>query len=99
MITTDINKWLADIALEGYSEIEDLYACVSQEINMNLFHISVNENAPRRLFITPVERDLDTLMITDNSKPMFFRELEDKYCNGMDVEAYCSMEHELEKDD
>lgn len=97
MTTTDIDKWLADMELENCNEIEELYASVMSEISMNLFHISINENQPRRIFVIPVSQDLDTLMLTDNSKPVFVRKLEDKYCGGMPIEAYCSLEREKDK--
>jgi hypothetical protein len=66
-------------------------------MTMNFFHIGINENQPRRIFVTPIASDMDTLMLTDKSKPIFIKKLEKKYCNGMDVEAYCSLEHNLEK--
>lgn len=99
MTTTNIDKWLIDVALKDYNEIEDLYTCVTSEMNMNLFKISINENTPRRIFITPVIEGGDTLMLTDHSKPVFISKLEKKYCGGIDVEAYCSLERYKEKDD
>lgn len=94
MTTTNIDQWLADIGLEGHNEIEDLYTSVVSEMDMNLFHISINENRPRRIFVMPVMDGLDTLMLTDSSKPVFISKLQDKYCKGMDVEAYCALERE-----
>lgn len=99
MITTNIDKWLIDIALEDYNEIDDLYTCVTSEINMSSFKISINENTPRRIFVTPIMQGLDTLMLTDKSKPVFINKLEQKYCGGIDVETYCSLERDKEKDD
>jgi len=68
------------------------------EMNMNLFHVSINENYPRRLFIIPVSQNYDTLMLTDKSKPLFLRKFEDKFCDGMDGETYFLLEREKEKD-
>lgn len=99
MTTTNIDKWLIDVALEDYNEIEDLYTCVTSEMNMNLFKISINENTPRRIFITPVIEGVDTLMLTDQSKPVFISKLKKKYCGDIDVEAYCYLERDKEKDD
>ncbi|MCM1372599.1 MAG: hypothetical protein NC113_03035 [Bacteroides sp.] len=97
MTTTNIDQWLTDMALEDHNEIEDLYTSVVSEMNMNMFHISINENQPRRIFVMPVMKDLDTLMLTDSSKPVFIRKLEHMYCNDMDAETYCSLEHEKSK--
>lgn len=98
MTTTDIDKWLADISLEDCNEIEDLYSSVMSEMNMNLFRISINENYPRRIFVIPLMQGLDTLMLTDSSKPVFIKKLEQKYCEGMDVEDFCSMKRAMQKD-
>lgn len=98
MITTDIDRWLDGLSLDNHYEVYDLYTTVVSEMNMNLFHISINENYPRRLFIIPVAQDLDTLMLTDKSKPLFLRKFEDKFCDGMDGETYFSFEREKEKD-
>ena len=98
MITTDIDRWLDELSLDNHYEIYDLYTTVSSEMNMNLFHISINENYPRRLFIIPIAQDIDTLMLTDKSKPLFLRKFEDKFCDGMDGETYFSLEREKEKD-
>lgn len=97
MTTTNIDKWLNDIALDDLNDVEELYTSVVSEINMNLFHISINENQPRRIFIIPVMQSLDTLMLTDISKPVFLSKLTQKYCNNMDVETYCSLEREKSK--
>lgn len=97
MTTTNIDKWLTDMALEDFNDVEDLYTSVMSEINMNQFHISINENQPRRIFVIPVMHDLDTLMLTDISKPVFVSKLKHKYCSGMDVETYCSLEREKRK--
>lgn len=64
---------------------------------MNLFHISINENYPRRLFIIPVTQEMDTLMLTDKSKPLFIKKFQDKFCGGEDCEAFFSLEREKEK--
>ena len=86
MITTDIDRWLDELSLENHYEIYDLYTTVSSEMNMNLFHISINENYPRRLFIIPVAQNMDTLMLTDNSKPVFIRKFQIiKHIVGDDV--------------
>ena len=98
MITTDIDKWLDALSLNNHYDIYDLYTTVVSEMNMNFFHISINENYPRRLFITPVAQDLDTLMLTDRSKPLFIRKFEDKFCDGEDSETYFSLEMEKERD-
>lgn len=42
MITTDIDRWLDELSLDNHYEIYDLYTTVSSEMNMNLFHISIN---------------------------------------------------------
>lgn len=97
MIITDIDKWLDELSLDNHYEIYDLYTAISSEMNMNLFHISINENYPRRLFIIPMIQDIDTLMLTDNSKPLFVRKFEDKFCGGMDCETYFFVELEKEK--
>lgn len=97
MTTTDIDKWLSDIALDSSNEIEDLYTCVESEMDMNLFHISINENQPRRLFIKPVACEVDTLMLTDSSRPVFISKMKQKYCKGLDVDAYCALERDKEK--
>ena len=97
MITTDIDRWLDGLSLDDHYEVYDLYTTVVSEMNMNLFHISINENSPRRLFIIPVGKDLDTLMLTDISKPFFLRKFEDRFCGGMDCETYFSLEREKEK--
>ena len=99
MITTDIDKWLECVTLDNHYEVYDLYTTVASEMNMNLFHISINENPPRRLFIIPVAQDMDTLMLTDKSKPLFIRKLEEKFCDGMDCETYFSLDVEKEKDE
>lgn len=91
MITTDIDKWLEAVTLENKNEVYDLYTTVTSEMNMNLFHISINENYPRRLFIIPVAQDMDTLMLTDKSKTLFIRKFKDKFCGGMDCETYFSL--------
>ena len=75
MVTTDIDKWLEELTLDNHYDVYDLYTAVSSEMNMNLFHVSINENYPRRLFITPVAQDVDTLMLTDKSKPLFIAKL------------------------
>lgn len=98
MITTDIDRWLDELSLDNHYEIYDLYTTVSSEMNMNLFHISINENYPRRLFIIPVVQNMDTLMLTDKSKPLFLRKFGDKFCNGMDGETFFSLERKKEKD-
>lgn len=98
MITTDIDRWLDELSLDDHYDIYDLYTTVSSEMNMNLFHISINENYPRRLFIIPVAQDMDTLMLTDKSKPVFIRKFQDKFCGGEDCESYFSIEVEKEKD-
>lgn len=98
MITTDIDKWLDGLSLDDHYEKYDLYTTVVSEMNMNLFHISINENFPRRLFVIPVALDMDTLMLTDRSKPLFIRKFEDKFCGGEDCETYFSLELEKEKD-
>lgn len=97
MITTDIDRWLDELSLDNHYEVYDLYTTVVSEMNMNLFHISINENYPRRLFIIPVAQDMDTLMLTDKSKQSFLRKFEDKFCNGEDGETYFSLEREKEK--
>lgn len=97
MITTDIDKWLDGLTLDSHYEVYDLYATVASEMNMNFFHISINENYPRRLFIIPVAQDMDTLMLTDKSKPLFIRKFEDKFCGGMDCETYFSLEVEKKR--
>ena len=94
MITTDIDKWLGELSLDNHYEIYDLYTAVASEMNMNLFHISINENQPRRLFVIPVAQDMDTLMLTDKSKLLFLRKFEEKFCNGEDCEAYFSLNEE-----
>ena len=99
MITTNIDKWLEGVTLDNHYEVYDLYTTVTSEMNMNLFHISINENYPRRLFIIPVAQDMDTLMLTDKSKPLFIRKLENKFCGGMDCQAYFTLEVEKERDD
>lgn len=99
MITTDIDRWLDGLSLDDHYDVYDLYTTVVSEMNMNLFHVSINENYPRRIFIIPVAQDMDTLMLTDKSKPLFIRKLEDKFCGGVDCESYFSMEVEKEKDD
>ena len=99
MITTDIDRWLDELSLDNHYEIYDLYTTVSSEMNMNLFHISINENYPRRLFIMPVSQDIDTLMLTDKSKPEFIRKFQDKFCGGEDCELYFSIEVAKEKDE
>ena len=99
MITTDIDRWLDSLSLENHYEIYDLYTAVLSEMNMNLFRISINENYPRRLFVTPISQDIDTLMLTDKSKPLFIKKMQDKFCNGEDCEAYFSLEVEKEKDE
>ncbi len=98
MITTDIDKWLEGVTLDNQYEVYDLYTTVASEMNMNLFHISINDNPPRRLFIIPVAQDMDTLMLTDKSKPLFIRKLEEKFCDGMDCETYFSLDVESEKE-
>lgn len=98
MITTDIDKWLEGVTLDNHYEVYDLYTAVASEMNMNLFHISINENCPRRLFIIPVSQDVDTLMLTDKSKPLFIRKFEDKFCGGMDCETYFSLVVEKDRD-
>ena len=98
MITTDIDKWLDALSLDNHYEIYGLYMTVVSEMNMNLFHISINENYPRRLFITPIAQDMDTLMLTDRSKPLFIRKLEDRFCGSEDCETYFSLELEKERD-
>lgn len=97
MITTDIDRWLDGLSLDNHYEVYDLYTAVVSEMNMNLFHISINENYPRRIFIIPVEQNMDTLMLTDKSKPLFIRKFEEKFCGGEDCESYFSMEVEKEK--
>lgn len=99
MITTDIDRWLDGLSLDNHYEVYDLYTAVVSEMNMNLFHISINENYPRRIFIIPVEQNMDTLMLTDKSKPQFIRKFEEKFCGGEDCESYFSMEVEKEKDE
>ncbi len=98
MITTDIDKWLDGLSIDNHYEKYDLYTTVVSEMNMNLFHISINENYPRRLFIISVAQDMDILMLTDKSKPLFIRKFENKFCNGEDGETYFSFEREKEKD-
>ena len=98
MITTDIDKWLEELTLSKHYEIYDFYTAVSSEMNMNMFHISINENYPRRLFITPVAQDMETLMLTDMSKPLFIEKLQKKFCGGEDCETFFSHEVEKEKD-
>ena len=99
MITTDIDRWLDGLSLDNHYQVYDLYTAVVSEMNMNLFHISINENYPRRIFIIPVEQNMDTLMLTDKSKPLFIRKFEEKFCGGEDCESYFSMEVEKEKDE
>lgn len=55
---------------------------------MTLFHISNNENYPRRLFIIPIVQDIDTLILTDKSKPLFIKIFQDKFCGGEDCETF-----------
>ena len=98
MITTDIDTWLEGLTLDNHYEIYDLFTTVSSELNMNLFHISINENYPRRLFIIPVAQDMDTLMLTDKTKPLFISKFEDKFCSGLDGETYFSLELAKERD-
>ena len=98
MITTDIDKWLDRLSFDNHYEIYDLYTTVTSEMNMNMFHISINENYPRRLFIIPVAQDMDTLMLTDRSKPLFIQKFEDKFCGGEDCETYFSLEVEKERE-
>lgn len=98
MITTDIDRWLDALVLDNHYEIYDLYTTVVSEMNMNFFHISINENYPRRLFIIPVVQDMDTLMLTDKSKPLFIKKFQDKFCGGKDCETFFSMDMEKEKD-
>ena len=98
MITTNIDRWLDALSLDNHYEVYDLYTTVVSEMNMNLFHISINENYPRRLFITSVVQDMDTLMLTDKSKPLFIRKLEDKFCCGEDGETYFSSKKEKERE-
>ena len=97
MVTTDIDKWLEELTLDNHYDVYDLYTAVSSEMNMNLFHISINENYPRRLFITPVAQDVDTLMLTDKSKPLFIAKLQEKFCGGEDCETFFALEVEKEK--
>lgn len=99
MITTNIDRWLDGLSLDNHYEVYDLYTTVASEMNMNLFHISINGNYPRRLFITPVAQDTDTLMLTDESKPLFIRKFEDKFCGGEDGETYFSLEREIRRGD
>lgn len=98
MITTDIDRWLNDLTLDNHYEVYDLYTAVMSEMNMNLFHISINENYPRRMFVIPVAQDIDTLMLTDMSKPLFIQKFEEKFCGGEDCETYFSLEVEKERD-
>lgn len=97
MITTDIDRWLNELTLANHYDIYDLYTTVTSEMNMNLFHISINENYPRRLFVIPVDQNVDTLMLTDKSKSLFIKKFEDKFCGGKDCETYFTFEVEKEK--
>ena len=99
MITTDINKWLDALELDNHYEIYDLYTAVSSEMNMTFFHVGINESYPRRLYIMPVSKDVDTLMLTDKSKPLFIRLFQDKFCGGEDCETFFSLEVLKEKSD
>ena len=40
---------------------------------------------------------MDTLMLTDKSKPLFIKKFQEKFCGGVDCETFFSMEMEKEK--
>jgi hypothetical protein len=94
MTTTDIDQWLASLELDNCNEIEYLYDSVISEMDLGPFQVNVNENQPRRIFITYKSPSSDTLMLTDSSKSLFVDKLKEKYCGGMPVDLFCSLQRE-----
>ena len=99
MATTDFEAWLfCHVLPSDYIDVYNCYTAIQDKSGNGSYDVQYNFDQGK-LFVTPVGTN-DTLMIaTEKARQTILNMIENRYCNGMDIEGYYAFHQAMEKDD
>ena len=98
MAITDFLCWLDCNDLTDYNDVYSLYSSVNDIGEYAGFKTEKGNKAGSRI-VHSIECDDDLFLASNLAVNAFLNLIRNKYCNGMDIEAYYAMERSKEKDD
>jgi hypothetical protein len=97
MNTTNFEEWLQTIDFDSYREVYGLYTDVETISDMGIFSCKTEKETQ---FIVKNSLSGESLFLaSEKAKNAFLRHIEQKYCDGMSMEAWFSFKNEMEKED
>lgn len=98
--TTDFDVWLDAVQLEDNpEEVRALYQAVRHLESVSPFAIQA-ATGPEGRWLVSVPHVSDPLLLASHeATKTFLRHLQNRHCDGMDVEMWCDFKHREAKDD
>lgn len=98
MAITDFDLWLDNVDLSDFNDVYSLYHSVSGIEDWGSFRTERGRGS-QNLLVHSYDCDESLLLASDKARDAFLKKIEDKYCEGMDIESYYGYHHAMEKDD
>lgn len=95
--TTNFEEWFTEIDIDGHEEVFNLYQTVWNGIE-NDVPFSCKSNGDLSI-VTCAYNPLKLVLATEKAKTAFLQAIENRFCDGVDIESWYGFEHAMAKED
>ena len=97
-LTTDFQKFLNGVELEGHQEVSALHTAVENCSPFGIYNVKPATGFNRWIVSAP-HSDEELLLASSKARKAFLSCLTQSYCGDLDMESWSSFAHSMAKDD
>ena len=95
----DFDEWFDLIELEDYEDVNSLYRSVEECDEYGRFNTQEAKGEDNGWIVSELDLDQALHLKSNKAREYFLRTIEDKYCEGMNMEGWYDYHHQMDKDD